>query len=66
MHGLGDTCDGWLAPTLHEYLPALHDKVKYILPSAPNQPVTLNMGMTMPSWSVSNHESSDFFLVPVV
>jgi len=24
--------------------------VKFILPTAPTQPVTLNMGMPMPSW----------------
>jgi predicted esterase len=26
------------------------DHVKFILPTAPTQPVTLNMGMAMPSW----------------
>ena len=26
------------------------DHVKFILPTAPTQPVTLNMGMSMPSW----------------
>ena len=26
------------------------DHIKFILPTAPTQPVTLNMGMPMPSW----------------
>ncbi|KAG0052124.1 hypothetical protein BGZ83_002950 [Gryganskiella cystojenkinii] len=43
MHGLGDSGAGW---QLGEYLP----HVKFIFPDAPNQPVTLNMGMKMPSW----------------
>ncbi|GJJ72746.1 phospholipase/carboxylesterase [Entomortierella parvispora] len=48
MHGLGDSGDGWapVGEQLGEYLP----HIKFIFPNAPNQPVTLNMGMKMPSW----------------
>jgi len=47
-HGLGDTSAGWsfLAETLGPKIPF----VKWILPNAPVQAVTLNMGMRMPSW----------------
>eukprot|EP01135_Chromosphaera_perkinsii_P007237 Nk52_evm45s745 gene=Nk52_evmTU45s745 len=46
MHGLGDSGNGW-SPVMN-MLKAPH--VKYICPNAPDQPVTLNMGMKMPSW----------------
>lgn len=46
LHGLGDTGHGW-APVFQQ-IKAPH--VKYILPTAPTIPVTLNMGMRMPSW----------------
>ena len=47
-HGLGDTADGWLdiAEELAEQLP----HVKFVLPTAKTQPVTLNGGERMPSW----------------
>jgi len=51
-HGLGDNSMGW-----HSELTHLLDKrlpqskyMKVICPNAPSQPVTLNMGMRMPSW----------------
>ena len=48
MHGLGDTSNGWgdVAQMWHAQLPY----AKFILPTAPTQPVTMNMGMPMPSW----------------
>ncbi|KAF0701060.1 Aste57867_8506 [Aphanomyces stellatus] len=48
MHGLGDTAYGWADTIAHigQRLPHL----KCILPTAPTQPVTLNMGASMPSW----------------
>ncbi|KAG0224279.1 hypothetical protein BGW42_005210 [Actinomortierella wolfii] len=48
MHGLGDQGHGWapVGEELQNYLP----HVKFIFPNAPNQPVTLNYGMQMPSW----------------
>ncbi|KAL1917478.1 uncharacterized protein VTP21DRAFT_3871 [Calcarisporiella thermophila] len=48
LHGLGDTGEGW-APVAREIAP-LFPHTKFILPNAPIQPVTLNMGMKMPSW----------------
>ncbi|EED86346.1 phospholipase, partial [Thalassiosira pseudonana CCMP1335] len=47
-HGLGDTGNGWVDPAM--YLASKLPHVKFILPTAPTQPVTLNMGMPMPSW----------------
>ena len=48
MHGLGDTASGWesAAEMLSDQLP----HVKFILPTAPTRPITLNMGMPMPGW----------------
>ncbi len=50
LHGLGDSGAGW-APVarLLSRNPKLHH-IKWILPHAPVQRVTLNMGMSMPSW----------------
>ena len=47
-HGLGDTADGWsdAALEMSRHLP----HVKWILPTAPVNPVTLNGGMRMTSW----------------
>ena len=47
-HGLGDSADGWsdAAAEMSKHLP----HVKWILPTAPSNPVTLNGGMRMPSW----------------
>lgn len=53
LHGLGDTGHGWSfiaeeatgARSSH-----LLDHVKFIFPHAPEQPVSINMGMSMPSW----------------
>jgi len=50
IHGLGDTGDGWQpAAEMLGRNPAL-SHIKWILPHAPRQRVTLNMGMMMPSW----------------
>ncbi|TMW60998.1 hypothetical protein Poli38472_014459 [Pythium oligandrum] len=48
VHGLGDTAHGWADAMgmLSKDLP----HIKFILPTAKSQPVTLNMGMRMPSW----------------
>ncbi|KAF0730712.1 hypothetical protein Ae201684_011827 [Aphanomyces euteiches] len=48
IHGLGDTAYGWVDSVAHisQTLPHL----KCILPTAKTQPVSLNMGMPMPSW----------------
>merc|ERR1712212_557118 len=46
LHGLGDTAHGWASAMEAIGLP----HIKFILPTAPMMPVTLNMGMRMPSW----------------
>jgi len=46
LHGLGDTGHGW-ASSLAAVKPPY---AKLICPTAPAIPVTLNMGMRMPSW----------------
>ena len=47
-HGLGDTAEGFadVAEQFASQMPWL----KLILPTAPTQKVTMNMGMAMPSW----------------
>lgn len=48
MHGLGDTANGF-AGFCHDFaLDMPH--VRFICPTAPTMPVTLNGGMQMPSW----------------
>ena len=49
IHGLGDTNMGWADAALQMHTNKL-PHVKFMLPNAPVQPVTLNMGMSMPSW----------------
>ena len=48
LHGLGDTADGWLdvATMLRGTVP----HAKWVLPTAPTRPITLNSGMPMPGW----------------
>ncbi|KNC48422.1 lysophospholipase [Thecamonas trahens ATCC 50062] len=48
VHGLGDSARGWAPPgrQLAAAFPGLH----VILPTAPNQPVTINGGARCPSW----------------
>lgn len=48
LHGLGDSGHGW-APVA-EMLAPLLPHATFILPNAPQQPVSINMGMKMPSW----------------
>lgn len=47
-HGLGDTAEGFV--DVAERLASQMPHVRFILPTAPTQPVTMNMGMPMPSW----------------
>lgn len=46
MHGLGDTAVGWSAVFPLQGLP----HIRAVLPTAAQMPVSLNMGMRMPSW----------------
>ena len=48
LHGLGDTARGW-ADAVQVYARAL-PHARFVLPTAPIVPVTLNMGMPMPAW----------------
>lgn len=47
-HGLGDSSEGFA--DVAEHLSSQMPYVKFILPTAPTQKVTMNMGMAMPSW----------------
>lgn len=47
-HGLGDTAEGFVDVAQHLATELPH--LKFILPTAPTQPVTMNGGMPMPSW----------------
>eukprot|EP00298_Acanthocystis_sp_HF-20_P002498 c12913_g1_i1.p1 GENE.c12913_g1_i1~~c12913_g1_i1.p1 ORF type:complete len:233 (-),score=110.09 c12913_g1_i1:119-817(-) len=48
IHGLGDSASGWLEPA--KFFARTMPSCKFILPTAPSQPVTWNGGMVMPSW----------------
>ncbi|KAJ2790777.1 hypothetical protein GGI18_001586 [Coemansia linderi] len=48
IHGLGDSGNGWAL--VAQMLARTQPHVKFILPNAPEQPVTLNGGFRMPSW----------------
>ena len=48
MHGLGDTPAGW-GQLAKQFKPAL-PYIKWILPCAPENPVSVNGGMKMTSW----------------
>ncbi|KAG9102000.1 hypothetical protein FS749_000565 [Ceratobasidium sp. UAMH 11750] len=47
-HGLGDSGEGWRP--VAQMLASQHPHVKWILPHAPDVPVTINGGMVMPAW----------------
>jgi lysophospholipase-2 len=47
-HGLGDTAEGFV--DVAEQFSSALPHIKFILPTAPTQKVTMNMGMAMPSW----------------
>jgi len=48
LHGLGDTAHGWV--DLVDMMRPSVPHVKFILPTAPQRPVTLNNNMVMNSW----------------
>jgi lysophospholipase-1 len=49
-HGLGDTGYGWKGSVENWRLRQRLDHVKFILPHAPQIPITANRGMVMPGW----------------
>ena len=49
LHGLGDSGAGW-SDIQYQLGPKVGKHVKWVFPNAPNQAVTCNNGMTMPSW----------------
>jgi len=59
LHGLGDTGQGWsdVGPQLQQIMPS----VKFLFPTAPTQPVTVNGGMSMPSWFDINSLEPELF-----
>lgn len=51
LHGLGDTPAGW--SSLEHQLPGIEPSLanlKYVFPSSPTIPISINGGMTMPGW----------------
>ena len=48
LHGLGDTGNGW-SEIASDFQSTLKH-VKFVFPTAPSRPITLNMGMKMPGW----------------
>ena len=46
LHGLGDSGQGWQSLAQRMNLP----HAKFIFPSAPSRPVTINRGASMPAW----------------
>ncbi|PSC76869.1 acyl-thioesterase 2 [Micractinium conductrix] len=51
LHGLGDTGDGWAPVGPQLRLP----HIKFVYPTAPTRPITVNMGMKMPGWFDISH-----------
>ncbi|KAL4459022.1 hypothetical protein ABPG75_013887 [Micractinium tetrahymenae] len=51
LHGLGDTGNGWAPVGPQLELP----HIKFIYPTAPTRPITVNMGMRMPGWFDITH-----------
>jgi len=49
LHGLGDEGESWL-DAFESFKQLCLSHVKYVFPTAPTIPVTLNRGMAMPSW----------------
>ena len=48
LHGLGDTGKGWASAM--KYLAPSLGHVRFVLPTAPTRPVTINGNMPMPAW----------------
>ncbi|KAA8909604.1 hypothetical protein TRICI_004439 [Trichomonascus ciferrii] len=50
LHGLGDSGAGWSFLAEEAARDGRFSNVNFVFPNAPMSPVTLNMGMKMPSW----------------
>ncbi|KAH7238655.1 Phospholipase/carboxylesterase/thioesterase [Fusarium tricinctum] len=50
VHGLGDTGNGWASAVENWRRREKLSEVKFILPHAPEIPISVNMGMRMPGW----------------
>lgn len=50
LHGLGDSGAGWMFLAEEARKAQRLNHVKFVFPEAPQQPVSLNFGMRMPSW----------------
>ncbi|KAJ8087022.1 hypothetical protein PM082_005847 [Marasmius tenuissimus] len=50
VHGLGDTGHGWKPVADMFGTDSSLSHVKWVLPHAPQRPITANMGMVMPGW----------------
>lgn len=46
LHGLGDSGHGWASISAQVQMPW----VRYVFPTAPNRPITINQGLSMPGW----------------
>ncbi|KAK4940117.1 hypothetical protein LTR10_019746 [Elasticomyces elasticus] len=55
-HGLGDSGAGWVSLAESWRRRGKFEDVKFIFPNAPNIPITVNFGMSMPGW----YDISDF------
>lgn len=57
LHGLGDTGNGWapVAPELNL------NHVKWVFPTAPTRPITVNYGSKMPGWFDIDHLDEEAF-----
>ncbi|PSR75439.1 Phospholipase/carboxylesterase/thioesterase [Coniella lustricola] len=49
-HGLGDTGHGWAFSVENWRRKGVLNEVKFVLPHAPERPITCNAGMRMPGW----------------
>lgn len=50
IHGLGDSAAAWSIPVEGWRRNGTMDEVKFVLPNAPEIPITANMGMEMQAW----------------
>ncbi len=59
MHGIGDSAEGFLDIFGNQRINPASPDTKIVLLTAPSRPVTINGGMTMPSWYDIKNLSND-------